>query len=157
MTKETEQYPSADTRHLIDTHFRWGWSLLLLFLTLGLFLEALHGFKAGFYLDASSETRRMTWTLAHAHGTLFSLIHLAFAAYLNTRVDWAQGSLKLASRSLMGGSILLPISFFLSGLYTYDGDPGLFIYLAPIGALLMLLAVFLIAGSALATRPKKQN
>ena len=157
MTQGKEQYPGADTRHFIDTHFRWGWSLLLVFLTLGLFLEALHGFKTAFYLDASSETRRLMWTLAHTHGTLLSLVHLAFAAYLNTRVDWPLGRLKLASRSLMGGSILLPVSFFLSGLYIYDGDPGLFIYLAPFGALLLFVSVFLIAGSAMASRPREQN
>ncbi len=157
MTQEKEQYPSADTRHLIDTHFRWGWSLLLVFLTLGFLLEILHGFKAGFYLDASSETRRLMWTLAHAHGTLLSLVHLAFAAYLNTGVDWQRGRLKLASRSLMGGSIILPVSFFLSGLYIYDGDPGLFVYLAPVGALFLFIAVYLIAASAMAARPEKRN
>ena len=157
MTQEKEQYSAADTQRLIHIHFRWGWSMLLVFLTLGFFLEVLHGFKAGFYLDASSETRRFVWTLAHAHGTLFALVHLAFAAYLNTRVDWPRGRLKLASRSLIGGSILLPISFFLSGLYIYGGDPGLFIYLAPFGALLLFVAVFLIAWSAMASRPKEQN
>ena len=157
MTQKKEQNPSADTQHLVDTHFIWGWSLLLVFLTLGFLLEALHAFKAGFYLDASSETRRLMWTLAHAHGTLLSLVHLAFAAYLNTGVDWRRGRFKLASRSLMGGSILLPVSFFLSGLYTYEGDPGLFVYLAPVGALFLFVAVYLIAASAMAARPKKQN
>ena len=157
MTQKKEQYPDADRQYLVVAHFRWGWTLLLVFLTLGFLLEALHGFKAGFYLDASSETRRLMWTLAHAHGTLLSLVHLAFAAYLNTGVDWQRGRLKLASRSLMGGSIILPVSFFLSGLYTYDGDPGLFIYLAPFGALLLFIAVFLIAASAKAARPEKRN
>ena len=157
MTQEQEQYSSVDTRNLIHTHFKWGWIMLLVFLTLGFFLEVLHGFKAGFYLDASNETRRLLWTLAHAHGTLFSLVHLPFATYLNTRVDWPRGRLKPASRSLMGGTILLPVSFFLSGLYIYDGDPGLFIYLAPFGALLLLVAVFLIAHSAMTSRPREQN
>jgi hypothetical protein len=50
----------------------------------------------------------------------------------------------------------LPVNFFLSGLYIYDGDPGLFIYLAPFGALLLFVAVFLIAGSAMAARPESQ-
>lgn len=131
--------------------------MLLVFLTLGFFLEVLHGFKVGFYLDASNETRRLMWTLAHAHGNLFGLVHIAFAAYLNTWVDWPQGRLKLASHSLIGGSILLPISFFLSGLYIYDGDPGLFIYLTPLGALLLFGAIFLITCSAMASKPKEQN
>jgi hypothetical protein len=157
MTQEKKHGPGAETRHLIDIHFRWGWNSLLVFLTLGFLLEALHGFKAGFYLDASSETRRLMWTLAHAHGTLISLVHLAFAAYLNTGIDWRRGRFELASRFLMAGSILLPVSFFLSGLYTYDGDPGLFVYLAPFGALFLFVAVYLIAASAMAARPEKLN
>ena len=65
---------------------------------LGVFLETLHGFKAGFYLDASSATRRLMWTLAHAHGTLLSLVHLALAAFLNAALDWPDGPRTIASR-----------------------------------------------------------
>jgi hypothetical protein len=90
------------------------------------------------------------WTLSHAHGTLLSVLNLVFAAYLNTRTGWPSPSrVKFASRLLMGGSILLPVSFFFSGVFTCDGDPGLFIYLAPLGALLLIVAVFLIARLAL--------
>ena len=135
----------AAARRLARTHFRWGWWSLLVFLMLGLFLESLHGFKAGFYLDASSATRRLMWTLAHAHGTLLSLVHLALAVFLNAHVEWPNRTSKLASRTLMGGSILLPAGFFFGGLFTYDGDPGLLIYLVPVGALLLGLAVFLAA------------
>ncbi len=135
----------AALRRLVRTHFRWGWWSLLLFLLLGLFLDALHGFKVGFYLDASSATRRLMWTLAHAHGTLLSLVHLALATFVNTHIDWPNGSRKIASRALMGAGILLPAAFFFGGLFTYDGDPGLLIYLVPVGALLMWLAVFLTA------------
>ena len=87
----------ASACHLARTHFRWGWWSLLVFLTLGLFLESLHAFKAAFYLDASSSTRRLMWTLAHAHGTLLSLVHLAFAAFVNTHIDWPNRSRKIAS------------------------------------------------------------
>jgi len=135
----------AAVRRLVRTHFRWGWWSLLLFLTLGLFLDVLHGFKAGFYLDAASETRRLTWTLAHAHGTLLSLVHLALALYLNAHPDWPERPRTIASRALMGGSILLPAGFFFGGLFAYDGDPGLLIYLVPVGALLLGVAVFLAA------------
>ena len=130
--------------------------MLLAFLTLGLFLEALHGFKAGFYLDASSEARRLMWTLAHAHGTLLAVVNLAFAAYLKARIDWPPLQLKLASRSLMAGSILLPAGFFFGGFFIYDGDPGLLIYLSPVGALLLIVAVFLIARSTLVSSAKEK-
>ncbi len=129
-------------RRLVRTHFRWGWWSLLLFLMLGVFLDALHGFKAGFYLDASSATRR---PLAHAHGTLVSLPHLVLAAFLNAHPTWPDRLRRIASRALMGGSILLPAGFFLGGLFTYDGDPGLGVYLVPVGAVLLAVAVFLAA------------
>ena len=38
-----------------------------------------------------------------------------------------------------------------------DGDLGLFVYLAPMGALLILVAAFLIADSAMASTPLKQD
>ena len=132
-------------RGLVQTHFRWGWWSLLLFLMLGVFLDALHGFKAGFYLDASSATRCLMWTLAHAHGTLLSLLHLALAAFLHAHPTWPDRPRRIASRALMGGSILLPTGFFLGGLFTYDGDPGLGVYLVPAGAVLVAVAVFLTA------------
>ena len=138
-------HKDASARQLARTHFQWGWWSLLVFLTLGLFLESLHAFKAPFYLDASSSTRRLMWTLAHAHGTLLSLVHLALAAFVNSHIDWPNRSRKIASRALMGGGILLPAAFFFGGLFTYDGDPGLLIYLVPVAALLMWLAVFLTA------------
>ena len=65
-------------------HFRFGWWSLLLFAAFGLALEALHGLKVGSYLSVSSVARRLMWTLAHAHGTLLSVVHLVFA--LSVRV-----------------------------------------------------------------------
>jgi len=60
-------------------HLRVGWWSLLVFLTLGLVLEALHGFKLGWYLDVSNQTRPLMWTQAHAHGTLLAMVNIAFA------------------------------------------------------------------------------
>ena len=51
-------------------HVRFGWWSLLFFLTLGIALESLHGFKIGWYLDVTNETRRYMFTLGHAHGTM---------------------------------------------------------------------------------------
>ena len=64
----------------VYTHLRFGWWSMLVFLSLGILLEALHGFKVGFYLNVGSETRRLMWTLAHAHGVLLGLANVAFAA-----------------------------------------------------------------------------
>ncbi len=76
---------------------------------------------------------------------------------MNWRVDWPPVQLKLASGSLMGGSILLPAGFFFGGFFIYDGDPGLFIYLAPVGASLLMVAVFLIARSALVSNAEEEQ
>src|SRR5258708_35994227 len=60
-----------------DRNLRFGWWSLLVFLSLGAGLEALHGFKIGWYVDVGSETRRLMFTLAHAHGKLPALVNMA--------------------------------------------------------------------------------
>src|SRR5882672_2928007 len=76
---EVRPVPHADPS-LVRRHLKVGWWALLVFLTAGLVLEALHGFKIGAYLNVSNETRRLMWTLAHAHGALLGLVNLGFAA-----------------------------------------------------------------------------
>ena len=69
----------ADPARLAATHLRVGWWALLLFLSLGLVLESLHGFKLQWYVSVGTETRRELWRLAHAHGTMLALVNVAFA------------------------------------------------------------------------------
>ena len=126
-------------------HLRFGWWALLFFLTLGIVLEALHGFKVGAYLNVSNATRRLMWTLAHAHGTLLALINIAFGLTVRVLPDWAARGRNVASACLVGASVLLPGGFFVGGIVTYGGDPGLGILLVPLGALLLFIAVWLIA------------
>ena len=129
-------------------HLRFGWWSLLVFATLGLLLESFHGFKVRAYLDVSNETRRLMWTLAHAHGTLVALVHIAFALTLRAVPDLDLRHPPLVSRALMGASMLLPGGFFLGGVQFYAGDPGLGVLLVPIGAALLLTAIFLVARGA---------
>jgi hypothetical protein len=126
----------------------FGWWSLLVFLSLGIVLEAMHGFKVGWYLNVDNQTRRLMWTLAHAHGTLLALIHIGFALTVNALADDNLGWRRLASPCLIGASILLPGGFFLGGIFIYGGDPGLGILLLPVGALLLLVAVFVTARNA---------
>src|SRR3982074_1254717 len=112
---------------------------------MGLVLESLHGFKVRAYLDVSNETRRLMWTLAHAHGTLLALVHVVFGLCVATFPDFSARSLRLISRSLMAASVLLPGGFFLGGIAFYSGDPGVGVLLVPAGAVLLLFAVFSIA------------
>lgn len=123
-------------------HLRVGWWALLVFLTLGLVLEALSGFKVGLYLDVSNSTRRLMWTLAHAHGTLLSLVNVAFGLTSRVAGGWRVEARRRASRCLLGALALMPLGFFLGGLRIHGGDPGLGILLVPPGALLLFVAVF---------------
>ena len=133
--------PAAASRR----HLRFGWWSLLVFLSLGFTLEMLHAFKAGLYLDASNETRRLMWTLAHAHGGLFGVIHILFGLYLRVAPEAAPRRLPAVSIGLIGASLLLPGGFFLGGVTVYGGDPGLGILAVPAGAALLAVAVYGIA------------
>jgi hypothetical protein len=141
----------ADGKGTMDyagRHLRFGWWSLLVFATLGLLLESLQGFKVRAYLDVSNETRRLMWTLAHAHGTLLALVHVIFGLSLRATPAPAMPQLRLISRSLVAASVLLPGGFFLGGIAFYSGDPGLGVLLVPVGGMLLLFAIFWIARGA---------
>ena len=126
-----------------DRNLRFGWWSLLVFLSLGGGLETLHGFKIGYYVDVGNDIRRLMFTLAHAHGTALGLVNIA--AGLTAR-HFKNFDLKSSvSMSLIWAGILFPVGFFLGGLVTYGGDPGLGIWLVPIAALLLFYAVLSIA------------
>ena len=127
----------------VERNLRFGWWSLLVFLSLGAILEALHGFKIGWYVDVGNETRRLMFTLAHAHGTLLALVNIA-AGLTERNMD--RFSLRPSvSFALIWAAILLPAGFFLGGIVIYDGDPGLGVWLVPIGALLLFYSVARVA------------
>ena len=121
-------------------HRRFGWTSLLVWMTGGLLLETLHGWKSAAYL--LDPLRRELWILAHFHGALLAVVNLAY-------VRWAEapgldaGARTLASRSLLAGSVLLPLGFLLGGLQHFEGDPGWGIFLAPAGGAALLVTTFL--------------
>jgi len=124
-------------------NLRFGWWSLLVFLSLGGALETLHGFKIGWYVDVGNETRRLMFTLAHAHGTLLALINIA--AGLTARKMDRFELRPSVSFALIWAAILLPAGFFLGGIVIYDGDPGLGVWLVPVGAILLFYSVTRIA------------
>ena len=83
-------------------------------------LEALHGFKIGWYVDVGNETRRLMFTLAHAHGTLLALVNIA--AGLTARMVERFTLRPSVSFALIWAALLLPAGFFLGGIVIYDGD-----------------------------------
>lgn len=134
-----------EVRALVTRHLQIAWWSLVCFVILGITLESLHAFKVSSYLGTTSETRRLMWTLAHAHGTLLSLVHAAFAfTYFALPVQLGKQH-RFASAFLIAASVLLPGGFFLGGAFVFDGDPGLGIWLVPIGAVCLLLAVLMTA------------
>ena len=152
MAKEPEGKSSAteapkvtqdsERQRYIRKHLLVGWGALLLFVTLGVVLESLHGFKVAWYHNVGMETRRLTWRLAHAHGTFLAVVNLAFALTLYVLGESAQGAWRrIASGCLLGATIALPAGFFLGGVVIYGGDPGFGIFLSPFGALLLVIAV----------------
>jgi hypothetical protein len=126
---------------LVRRHLRFGWWSLLVFLTLGIALEALHGFKVGWYLDVDNETRRLMWRLAHAHGVLLALVNVAFALSLRALEPDPAAPPLLASRCLLAAGVLLPGGFLLGGLVVWEGDPWVGVVLVPLGAVLLFCGV----------------
>lgn len=134
--------PTAATER---RHLAWGWTMLLVFVLLGVVLEALHAFKSGWYLDVGHDTRRLMWRLGHAHGTLLSLVHIAFALTLPRLAPWSPRVLATASAALRAGSVLLPGGFVIGGVWIHGGDPGLGVLLVPLGAAALVIGVATVA------------
>jgi hypothetical protein len=122
-----------------DRNLRFGWWALAVYVVLGIVLETLHGFKIGWYLDVGTEVRRLMFTLGHFHGTMLSLVNIA--AGLTARGVEGFKLRPSVSFALIWSAILLPGGFLLGGFVIYDGDPGLGVWLVPVGALLMLYGV----------------
>lgn len=129
----------ADARAWIRRHLLLGWAAVAVFAVAGLVLEALHGLKVGAYLDVEASTRRHMWTLAHAHGTLLGLVHLAAAATLRARPSIVGRPAAVAASVALGAAlVLIPGGFFLGGLWIFAGDPGLGILLVPVGGVALV-------------------
>lgn len=135
--KPSPSAPAAEAalEPAIRAHLRYGTSALLLFLVGGLSLEFLHLIKAPWYLD--HHLRRELWVLGHAHGALLALLNLAWAAVL-PRLPAAAS----AGWALRWGAALVPAGFLLGGIGNSESDPSLAILATPLGAALLLLALF---------------
>jgi hypothetical protein len=127
-------------------HLRVGWAALLVFAVMGAALEALHAFKLPWYLGVAGESRRLLFTLAHAHGIGLGLVNLLLAATCDKLPHLPHAA---ASPSLIAGTLLVPGGFFAGGLFIHGGDPGLGAILIPPGALLVIVSLALILRASL--------
>lgn len=133
--------PASYSQLLVKRHLQVGWWMILGFLTLGIGLEWLHATKAPWYINEAFEARRHLWTLAHAHGVLLGLVHVAFAATMDSYGGTLAKPVRFASYSLNLAGGLMPAGFFLGGAVLEAGEPGPAIGLLPIGGVLLLCAV----------------
>lgn len=129
----------------IRRHLFLGWWGLFVFGCVGIALETFHGFKLGMYLNVENETRRLMWTLGHAHGTLLSLVQIGFAATLSIVRPVDSVRTRRASRHLAIAQFLIPSGFILGGIVVHGGDPNLAVLLVPVGAVCFLIGIVITA------------
>jgi hypothetical protein len=82
---------------------------------------------------------------------LLGVVHLLFGLLLRDG-STSFRNVRTISIALTGAGVLLPSGFFLGGVSFYSGDPGIGVVLVPVGAVLLLAGLFLIA-SGLRTAP----
>jgi hypothetical protein len=118
---------------------RFGWTSLTLWALLGLALEAAHGWKLSSYLD--DELARSLLRLAHAHGVLLACVSLLYASQgqplLAARADAGQS----VGRLLRVAGVAMPFGFAMSVIGHGESDPGAAIFLVPLGALALIVAL----------------
>src|SRR5438445_1094184 len=108
----------TDLDPIVRRHLRAGFAGLFVFVVLGAVLETLHATKSPFFVDAGQETTRLLLRLAHAHGTLVSLINVVFALVVRARPNAATPA---ASASLLAALVLLPLGFLAGALFAHGG------------------------------------
>lgn len=122
---------------------RQGWLGFALWMTFGLVLEGLLGYKIPAYL--ADPQRRELFRLAHAHGTLLSLLLVLAALWIERGHSVPHRAICILLRV---GSVLLPVGFLLAGVWHFESDPGFAIWLVPLGAVLIIFAVIALFLSA---------
>jgi len=143
--------PKSQSARLNRSLIAQGWMAVAFWMSVGLLLEGLLGYKIPAYL--SDPQRRELFRLAHAHGTLLGVVLIA-AGLCAERVAVALP--KAAHLALRAGSILMPVGFFLSGVWHTESDPGLAIWLVPPGALMVIFGAVVIALACL-KKPTAQD
>ncbi len=112
------------------------WFTLAFWLGFGLLMEGLIGFRSPAYLQ--DPVRREVFRLAHAHGTILSLLLLIASLYLCKDLVSPP---RLSILSLRIGALLMPVGFLLGGIWHYESDPGPGIFLVPVGGLMIIFGV----------------
>jgi hypothetical protein len=119
---------------------RQAWIALAVWMSFGLLFEGLIGFRSPYFLQ--DPLRRELWRLAHAHGTVLSILLLVVGLYLYRALIepplFALWALRL-------GTVLMPVGFLLGGIGHYESDPSFAVVLAPLGGVMIIFGVVAIA------------
>ena len=121
---------------------RQAWFGLAFWMAFGLLVEGLIGFRSPAYLQ--NPVRREVFRLAHAHGTLLSILLLVANLYIQKALSSPPN---LGVLLLRIGVFVMPVGFLLGGIWHYESDPGIGIFLAPVGGVLVVFGVIAMAMS----------
>ena len=146
LTSGPETRPVSWTQTLVQ-----GWLSIALWMVFGLLLEGLLGYKTPAYLQ--DEQRRELFRLAHTHGTFLGLV-LIGAALCGRQFNLLPPP--AARIALRLGAILMPLGFLLAGVWHYESDPGLAIWLVPPSALRLVFGAIAFALASRSNSPEEK-
>lgn len=109
---------------------------IAVWMSFGLLLEGLIAFRIPDYLS-DAITREM-FRLAHAHGTLLSLVMVAVG------LAWKAEFIVLGSVAnwmLRIGSVAMPVGFMLGGIGNSANDPSPLVFIAPAGGVMVIFGI----------------
>lgn len=132
----TESQVTSKLNRVYSGILKQGFITLAFWMTFGLFLEGLLGYKIPAYLN--NNVRRELFRLAHTHGALFSILLIIVAICLKFELIKPN---EFSKRALRVGTVLMPLGFLFGGIWHYESDPGIAIFLVPIGAILIIFAI----------------
>ena len=139
MAKENQK-PQPASSTLAARMMTQGWVSIALWMSVGLLLEGLIGYKIPAYLNDLQ--RRELFRLAHTHGTLLGLILVAASLCIRRYIA---SPMRPAQTALSLGSVVMPLGFLLAGIWHPEGDPGIAIWLVPPGALMVIFGAIALA------------
>lgn len=117
------------------------WIGIAFWMSFGLLNEGLIGFRIPGYV--ADDVRRELFRLAHAHGTLLSLMLLGAAFSVNRLTEDAAPSFGVWPLRI--GAVMVPLGFLIGGMWHFKGDPGLGVWLVPPAALLVIFGAITVA------------
>jgi hypothetical protein len=123
------------------------WLSIAVWMSFGLLLESLIGFRVPAYLN--DPVRRELFRLAHTHGALLNIVLLLASLCVDRNLVAAS---KTAIWVLRIGAVLMPVGFLLGGIWHFEGEPGLGVWLVPLGGILVIFSVTNFAFTALKKR-----